>query len=283
MQEHTNHSQEQTRKQERSSKSKMRRFLIFTYGSAAYAIFLATFLYAVAFIGDMAVPKTIDSGPAAPFWEALLVNTALLGLFAVQHSGMARRGFKKVLTKLVPWEMERATYVLATCAVLILMYWQWRPMPELVWSVQDPAGRTALETLFFAGWGIMLVSTFMIHHFDLFGMRQAYMAAKGEPYRHLGFRVPGFYKYVRHPIQVGFLIAFWSTPDMTMGHLLFSLATTGYIFIAVKFFEEPDLVREFGDRYRNYMQQVGGFIPAGVYRKDAKKKPSGEWPQPAGV
>ncbi len=241
----------------------MRRMMSFVYGSVAYTIFLGAFLYAVGFVGDMFVPKSIDSGEVGPLLPSLLINTLLLGLFAVQHSGMARWSFKRWWTKIVPAPIERATYVLATSLVLILMYWQWRPMPELVWQVEDPAFRTALLALFATGWAVVLLATFMIHHFDLFGMRQVWLHLRGRPYTELGFRTPGFYQYLRHPIQLGFLIAFWATPTMTVGHLLFALATTGYIVIAVKLFEERDLVRHFGDTYRRYMKQVPGFFPSG--------------------
>ena len=237
------------------------------YGSVAYTIFLGTFLYAIGFVGNIGVPKSIDSGDAGPMSQALLVNTLLLSLFAVQHTGMARKGFKKLLTKVVNPAVERSTYVLATNAALILMYWMWQPMPEVVWSIQNSAGQSVMYGIFAMGWLMVFSSTFMIQHFDLFGMRQVYVHAKGEAYKDLGFRTPGFYRYMRHPIQVGFMIAFWATPTMTMGHLMFAAVTTGYIFIAVKMFEERDLMREFPRTYGNYMDQVPGFIPAGNYRE----------------
>ena len=245
----------------------MGKIISFIYGSVAYTIFLGTFLYAIGFVGNIGVPKSIDSGDAGPVVPALMVNMLLLGLFAVQHSGMARKGFKKLLAKIANPAIERSTYVLATNAALILMYWLWQPMPGVVWSIENSAGQAVMYGMFAMGWLIVLLSTFMIHHFDLFGMRQVYVHAKGETYKDLGFRTPGFYRYVRHPIQVGFMIAFWATPMMTMGHLLFAAATTGYIIIAVKMFEERDLMREFPKRYGSYMDQVPGFIPSGKFRE----------------
>ncbi len=239
----------------------MRKASMLVYGSAAYAAFLGAFLYAVGFLVNIGVPKSIDSGQPVPYMEAMIVNALLLTLFAVQHSGMARKGFKKALTRLVPPEMERSTYVMATCAALGLIYWQWRPMPETIWSIESLAGQVAIWALCFAGWGIVFLATVMIHHFDLFGMRQTWLAFQGKQYTDLGFRMPGFYRIVRHPIQVGFLLAFWATPVMTAGHLFFAVMTTGYILFAVKMLEERDLIREMGDRYRNYMRQVPGFIP----------------------
>jgi protein-S-isoprenylcysteine O-methyltransferase Ste14 len=180
---------------------------------------------------------------------------------------MARRGFKQWWTTIVPKPLERSTYVLFSSLSLILLYWQWRPLPQVVWNVEGAAARAVALALFASGWIIVLVATFMIHHFDLFGLRQVWLRFQDRPYRELGFRTPGFYRYLRHPIQVGFLIAFWATPTMTAGHLIFALATTGYIFIAVKMWEERDLLREHGERYRVYMDQVGGFLPKGRYRE----------------
>jgi protein-S-isoprenylcysteine O-methyltransferase Ste14 len=231
------------------------------YGSTAYAAFLLAFLYAVGFLANVGVPKGIDSGAPVPYAEAIVVNALLLGLFAAQHSGMARKGFKSVLTRLVPAEMERSTYVFATCAALGLMYWQWRPMTETIWSVDSAIGQGLIWALYALGWAVVFLATVMIHHFDLFGMRQTWMAFRGRRYTDLGFRMPGFYRFVRHPIQVGFLLAFWAAPHMTAGRLFFAVVTTGYIFFAVKVLEERDLIREMGDKYRNYMRQVPGFVP----------------------
>ena len=237
------------------------------YGIAAYAVFLATALYAIGFIGGFGVPKDINSGQPGGLGISLAVNAALLGLFAVQHTGMARQVFKRWLTRHVPSAIERSTYVLVSSVMLILMYWLWQPMPQVVWNVENPVARGAIMALFAGGWLIFLVASFQIHHFDLFGLRQVWMNMKGERYRDLGFRVKGFYQYVRHPIQVGFLIAFWATPTMTLGHLVFSVATTAYIVIAVLFFEERDLVKHFGERYRRYQKQVYAFMPIGRHHR----------------
>lgn len=240
----------------------MKKVFFALYGGFSYLAFLAAFLYAIGFVGNILVPQSVDSGGlATPLVTAIIVNCLLLSVFAVQHSGMARKGFKKVLTTYFPSEMERPTYVLATNAVLFLMFWQWRPMPEIVWSVEHTVGAAVLQATFWAGWAIVLLSTVMINHFDLFGLRQTWLAVKGTAYTELGFRTPGFYGFVRHPIQVGFLIAFWATPTMTAGHLLFAVMTTGYIFLAVKLLEERDLMREHPERYGAYMEQVPGFVP----------------------
>lgn len=235
------------------------------YGIAVYAFFLATFVYAIGFVGNVAVPRSIDSGASAPLAEALIVNLLLLGLFAVQHSVMARRGFKRWWTRIVPERLERSTYVLAATAALALLLWQWRPIAEpVIWSVQDRAGALLLQAVFWLGWATLLASTFMIDHFELFGLRQA-LGAQRAPQ----FRTPGLYRYVRHPIYLGFLLAFWATPHMSAGHLLFAAATTGYILIGI-WFEERDLVAQFGERYRSYRRQVGMLLPRPRAKVDRK-------------
>jgi protein-S-isoprenylcysteine O-methyltransferase Ste14 len=238
-------------------------FLSLCYGLVVYVFFLGTFLYAIGFIGNVLVPKSIDTGAATPLAQALIVNLLLLGLFAVQHSVMARRSFKKWWTRIVSPAVERSTFVLATSLVLALLLWQWRPISEpVIWSVDSGATRALLWGVFWLGWAVLLISTFLINHFELFGVSQVVAHAAGGELPKPEFRTPLFYRYVRHPLYLGFLLSFWAAPVMTAGHLLFSIGCTGYILVGI-WFEERDLVAQFGERYRRYRDQVGMLIPRG--------------------
>ena len=236
------------------------------YGFFCYVVFLASFLYAIGFIGDLVVPKTIDSAPSAAMPEALAINLVLLGLFAVQHSVMARQGFKAVWTRIVPHAVERSTYVLISSLLLGLICWKWQAIPTVVWDVSSPVLRGLLTALFAFGWLILLVSTFLISHFDLFGLRQVSLRLRGIEYTPLRFTERALYKFVRHPLYLGFVIAFWSTPHMSLGHLVFSIATTGYIFVGI-FFEERDLMKYHGVEYGAYRARVPMLFPTGAKRR----------------
>lgn len=238
----------------------MGRFIAFLYGLAAYAVFFATILYAIGFVTGLVVPKTIDTGTVVPLAEALFVNLLLMSAFAIQHSVMARQSFKAWFTQYVPKSIERSTYVLLASLLLILLFWQWRPLPAVVWHIGHPQIAMAVLGLSCVGWLTVFSSTFLINHFELFGLHQVANNLLGKPMPIQRFRTPLFYKFVRHPLYLGFIIAFWAAPTMTVGHLLFAAVTTAYIFVGI-FLEERDLIGFFGDEYRSYKTRVSMIIP----------------------
>jgi protein-S-isoprenylcysteine O-methyltransferase Ste14 len=243
----------------------MGRIIAFLYGVASYLVFFATILYAIGFVTGLVVPKTIDTGTVVPITEALIVNLLLMSLFAVQHSVMARRQFKQWWTRYVPKSVERSTYVLLASLALILLFHQWRPIPTVVWQVADPQSAMAIMVLSFVGWVMVFTSTFLINHFELFGLHQVANNLAGRSMPAPRFRTPLYYQFVRHPIYLGFIIAFWAAPMMTAGHLLFAAVTTAYIFVGIAL-EERDLVDIFGDDYRHYKERVSMLVP---WRKSA--------------
>jgi protein-S-isoprenylcysteine O-methyltransferase Ste14 len=237
-----------------------KRVMFFVYGCASYVVFLCTFLYAIAFVGGFIVPTRLDGDATTPLASALLGNLGLLTLFAVQHSVMARRWFKQWLTQFVPPVIERSTYVLCASLALLLLFWQWQPLGGVVWSVDDQASRALLFGLFGWGWAQVLVTTFLIDHFDLFGVRQVWLNLIGKSYTRPPFVMPAPYRVVRHPLYLGFLLAFWMTPTMTAAHLLFAVVTTAYIVVAIQL-EERDLVHEHGSAYQEYRRHVPMLLP----------------------
>jgi methanethiol S-methyltransferase len=236
------------------------KFTAFLFGAVSYLTFLVTILYAIGFVEGLVVPKTIDTGADSPAFEALAINLALMSLFAVQHSVMARKSFKQWWTQYVPRSIERSIYVLFASLTLLLLFWQWRPLPAVVWHVDEPQIAMALTGLSMLGWVIVFTSTFLINHFELFGLHQVANDLVGRKMPTPAFRTPLFYKFVRHPIYLGFIIAFWAAPTMSTGHLLFAAVTTAYIFVGI-LLEERDLVDMFGDEYRRYRQRVSMLVP----------------------
>jgi len=236
------------------------RLLTLCYGALAYLIFFGTIVYAVGFVSGYVAPKTVDTGSASSLPTALLVNLVLMSIFAVQHSGMARQGFKKLFTRFASPAIERSTYVLLASLSLILLFWQWQPMPTVVWNIEAPVLAGVVTAGGFLGWLIVLYSTFLISHFELFGLTQVVSHFAGRMVEPMKFKTPGLYRLIRHPIYLGFIIAFWCTPMMTLGHLLFAAVTTAYIFVGI-YLEERDLVAMFGDQYRRYREKVAMLVP----------------------
>jgi len=242
------------------SETIMKKLLALAYGAIAYGFFFCTFLYAIGFVGNVAVPKTIDTGTAVALPQAVIIDAVLLSLFALQHSIMARQGFKRVWTRIVSRHVERTTFVVAASGVLALLLWQWRPIPAAVWDVRGTTLGTVLSGAFWLGWALLLLATFLIDHFELFGLRQVWAYARGRELHSPDFKTPALYRLVRHPIYLVFVIAFWSAPVRSAGYLLFSVATTGYILLGICF-EERDLIAAYGQRYREYRARVPMLIP----------------------
>ena len=253
----------------------MSRVVLFLAGVICYVVFLATFLYAIGFVGGVVVPKALDDGAAGPLGQALPVNILLLGLFGIQHSVMSRPFFKIWWTRFVPKPIERSIYVLATCAVLSLLFWQWRPMPTLIWQIDTAAAEIALWVLFCLGWVLVLYSNFLIYHFDLFGLRQVYLHLRGRGYTRPAFCTPPLYRLIRNPLMLGFIIAFWSTPVMTAGHLLFAVGTTAYILVGITL-EEHDLLQALGEDYRRFRAATPMILPLPRERRTGDPVRQGE-------
>ncbi|MGD9645075.1 MAG: methanethiol S-methyltransferase [Pirellulales bacterium] len=258
----------------------MKRWLFFAYGAGCHLLFFATYAYMAGFVGSLLVPKTINSVTDGPTSQAVAIDLLLLGLFAVQHSVMARPAFKRIWTRVVPTEIERSTYVLLSCLVTFVLMWQWRGLDAVVWDVQSSVGRVAMWGLFAFGWLLVPAVSFMIHHFDLFGTRQVWLYLRGQQYQSLPFRTPHLYKRVRHPLYVGWTVAFWAIPTMTVGHLLFAGVLTVYMLLAAVV-EERDLIAHFGRQYEEYRRRVPMFIPRWGKRSAPVVQPAGEVAPPA--
>lgn len=243
----------------KTNHSILHRSAVFAYGAASYVVALATFAYIAGFIGNFLVPTQLDGPATGPFWPALLINLALIVLFSLQHSVMARPAFKTWWTRHVPESAERSTYVLFSCLALFVLFAFWQPMGGTIWQVNNQTGKTVLYALYAFGWALLFASTYFINHFDLFGLRQVWLHLRGCEYTALKFGTPILYKYVRHPLYIGWLTIFWATPTMTVAHLVFALGSTVYIFLAIRW-EERDLVT-FHPEYEEYRRRVPMFVP----------------------
>ncbi len=230
------------------------------FGVVAYGVTLVALLYLIGFTGNLVVPKSIDSGTVGPLLQSVIVDTLLIGVFAIQHSVMARPGFKRWWTQIVPASVERSTYVLFASFALLLLYWQWQPIPTPVWTVDNPVAAGAIDAIFWLGWVVLVASTFLLNHFELFGLSQVFVRLFGKQPSETKFRTPLLYRYVRHPIYLGILLAVWATPAMTVGHLLYSLGITAYILVGIQL-EEHDLIQQFGERYRRYRRHAAMLVP----------------------
>lgn len=243
------------------------RLVAFIYGVAAYLFFFATFLYLIGFVGGVIVPKGVDDGVEVATGAALVTDILLIALFGLQHSAMARPAFKRAWTRIVSKPVERSTYVLFSTVILALVMWLWRPMTGQIWHVDNTIGVWVLWALFLIGWAVLLLSTFMTDHFDLFGLRQVTLHVAGKPYKPIEFKARGFYRHMRHPLYTGFLIAFWATPDMTVGHLVLAIGFSAYIVVGT-LFEERDLIAAFGESYRDYCRNLPRYMPRLAPRRD---------------
>ncbi|MBI5505936.1 MAG: isoprenylcysteine carboxylmethyltransferase family protein [Deltaproteobacteria bacterium] len=250
----------------------MARIAVLAYGTSAYALFLGTFLYLIGFVGNLVVPKSIDSGAGAGTLAAWIVDAGLLGLFALQHSVMARPGFKRRWLRIIPIAIERSTFVLLTNVILWLLFWQWRPIATTLWQVPGGLGTAAVQSIFVVAWIVVLLGTFMTNHFELFGLRQVWLHFRGTPYAPIAFTTRGFYRYVRHPLMVGFLLAFWATPRMTAGHLMFAFTMTAYVLFGIRL-EERDLAKVLGKSYEAYRASTPALLPRGRSTRDGARRP----------
>jgi len=252
----------------------MKRFAAFTYGVICYAVFLGTFLYAIPFLGNFGTERSMDAPATGSVALAVLINLGLLVVFALQHSVMARPGFKRVWTRIVPKPVERSTYVLFSSLALILMFWLWRPIGGLIWEVHNPTGQAVIYGLYAFGWGLLLLATFLIDHFDLFGLRQVTLYLRGREHENPKFNTPWLYRFVRHPIYVAWLVIFWATPVMTIAHLIFAVVTTAYILVAIQL-EERDLVSVHGADYEHYREEVPALVPFSKRRPNVRPASAG--------